>query len=113
METSDDSAKRVGAAQRRSCSEPAERRRPSGRRACRGYEERLAVDLRALFFAAVLPLDFLADVLPAEGFFAAVFRAPVFFAAVVFLAEDFFAAAFLAGTLPPSLRASERPIAIA
>jgi hypothetical protein len=50
-------------------------------------------------------------------FFAAVFLAPLFFA-VVFFALDFFALDFLAarfggGTLPPSLRASERPIAIA
>ena len=41
-----------------------------------------------------------------------VFLALVFFA-LVFFALVFFAAPFLAGTLPPSLRASERPIAIA
>ena len=72
------------------------------------YDARFAVDLRAAFFAEVLPV---------EDFFAAVFLAPDFFAGVFladdFLADDFFAAPFLAGTLPPALRASERPIAIA
>src|SRR5207237_792342 len=50
----------------------------------------------------------------AEVFFAAVLRPVDFFAVDFFAAPlDFFAADFFAGTLPPSLRASDRPIAIA
>ena len=62
------------------------------------YAERFAVDLRAVFFAAVLRLDFFAEVLAVDDFFAAIFLAPDFLAddffAVDFLADDFLAAFF-------------------
>ena len=44
---------------------------------------------------------------------AAVLRAPVFFAPVFFAAVFLAPPLFFAGTLPPSRRASDRPIAIA
>jgi hypothetical protein len=74
-----------------------------------------AVDLRAVDVRAVdvRAVDFFAPLFLALVFFALVFFAGDFFAAdffaVVFLAADFFGG----GTLPPSLRASDRPIAIA
>ena len=79
-----------------------------------------AVVLRAVvffagaFFAVVLrAVVFLAAAFLAGAFLAVVLLAAVFLAAV-FFAAVFFPAAFLAGgTLPPSLRASDRPIATA
>ena len=66
--------------------------------------------LRAVAFLAVL---FLAAAFFAGAFFAVVFLAVVFLA-VALLAVVFFPAAFFAGgTLPPSLRASDKPIATA
>jgi hypothetical protein len=67
----------------------------------------------AAYFAAV----FFARAFFAGAFFAAVFFAGAFFAIVffagAFFAALFFAAVFFAGTLPPSRRASDKPIAIA
>src|SRR5512141_1510707 len=64
-------------------------------------------------FALFLAAGFLAADFLAAGFFAADFLAAGFFAAD-FLADDFLAELFLAtGTLPPSRRASESPMAIA
>jgi hypothetical protein len=70
--------------------------------------------LAELFFAEL----FLAELFFAELFLAVLFFAPLFFAGL-FFALLFFAVLFLAplffagGTLSPSRRASERPIAIA
>src|SRR3954471_14122062 len=60
------------------------------------------------FFAGA----FLAGAFLAAAFFAGVFVAAAFFAGA-FFAAAFLAGAFFAGTLPPSARASDSPIAIA
>jgi hypothetical protein len=77
------------------------------------FADFLADDFPADFFADFLPLDFLAD------FFAGDLLVADFLAVFVDdflpldLLADFFADFFRGGTLPPSRRASESPIAIA
>src|SRR5688572_18153283 len=96
-------------------------RRPEHRAHVR---QRFAVDLRAVAFlaGAFLAADFFAGLFFAAAFLAGALRAVVFlvaaffaaaFFAGAFFAALFFAAVFFGGTLPPSLRASDKPIAIA